>query len=189
HDPDSTDPSTPVDVDLRHPGIAAILAWLWPGAGHLYQRRYGKALLFMTCIMGLYVWGLAIGDGQVVYAAFPNTDGGIMQALRSQEMRYPFFLQMGVGLPVFPALVQAYRVSHDLPPLFGNEFLAPPRGPIQEQRHDALAMRHEKLKSFFELGTLFTMIAGILNVFAIYDARYGPAYPPPTASAQPPTRK
>ena len=28
---------------LRNPAVAAILAWLLPGAGHLYQRRYFKA--------------------------------------------------------------------------------------------------------------------------------------------------
>jgi hypothetical protein len=44
-----------------------------------------------------------------------------------------------------------------------------------------------KMGAFFELGTVFTLIAGLLNVLAIYDAWGGPvgaiASPPPAPSA------
>ena len=43
-----------LEINLREPAVAAILAWLIPGAGHLYQRRTGKGLLFMICILGIY---------------------------------------------------------------------------------------------------------------------------------------
>mgnify|MGYP001765665878 CR=1 FL=1 len=39
------DPVDKIEIDLRQPTVAAILAWLIPGAGHLYQRRYFKAAL------------------------------------------------------------------------------------------------------------------------------------------------
>ncbi len=166
-----------VPVDLKNRCWAAILAWLWPGAGHLYQRRTGKGILFMTCILGIYFWGLAMGEGQVVYASFPSASGGFFRSLRSPEMRYPFLLQIGVGGPSLPAVVQGLLAKNNLPPLFGSTFMAPPRGQLAEQVHDELAVRHEMLKGYFELGTLYTMIAGILNFFAIYDAYYGPAFP------------
>ena len=38
----------PVDVDLKDPAVAAVAAWLWPGAGHIYQRRYHKGILYMA---------------------------------------------------------------------------------------------------------------------------------------------
>ncbi|MEM7313216.1 MAG: DUF6677 family protein, partial [Planctomycetota bacterium] len=60
----------PVEVDLKNRPLAAFLAWLWPGAGHVYQGRYGKGMLFMVCILVTYFWGLALGDGHVVYASF-----------------------------------------------------------------------------------------------------------------------
>ena len=41
-------------IDLRSPYLAALLAWLCPGAGHLYQRRYGKGVLFLVCILSTY---------------------------------------------------------------------------------------------------------------------------------------
>ncbi len=31
-----------IEVDLRNPVVAALWAWIWPGAGHIYQRRYVK---------------------------------------------------------------------------------------------------------------------------------------------------
>ena len=39
-----------------------------------------------------------------------------------------------------------------------------------------LNQAHRALGSRFELGVVYTMIAGLLNVLAIFDALYGPAY-------------
>jgi hypothetical protein len=35
------------------------------------------------------------------------------------------------------------------------------------------------LHRFFELGTVFTMVGGLLNILAMYDAWGGPVAPPP----------
>jgi hypothetical protein len=35
------------------------------------------------------------------------------------------------------------------------------------------------LGRFFEIGTLYTMLAGMLNVLVIYDAWSGPMHPTP----------
>lgn len=156
-----------VEVDLKNPAIAALLAWLWPGAGHLYQRRTAKGLLFMICILVTYFWGLAMGRGHVVYASFTRPD-----------VRYPFFLQIGVGLPAFPAIAQ--RVAADGGRrIFNSSFMAPPRPPLHEQQHDELAVWHQQLGFYFELGTLYTMIAGLLNFLVIYDAFAGPVFSDP----------
>ena len=56
----TTEPA--LEIDLRDPWLAGLLAWLVPGAGHLYQRRTGKGLLFMICILSTYFFGLALGD-------------------------------------------------------------------------------------------------------------------------------
>ena len=60
----------PVEIDLRNPALAALLAWLWPGAGHLYQRRNIKGVLFMVCVLATYFFGLVLGEGHVVYASW-----------------------------------------------------------------------------------------------------------------------
>src|SRR3954471_17774396 len=55
-----------VSIDLRDPWLAAFLAWLVPGLGHMYQRRWGKGGLFMTCILATFFYGLWLGGGRVV---------------------------------------------------------------------------------------------------------------------------
>ncbi len=153
-----------VEVDLRNAGLAAFLAWLWPGAGHLYQRRYAKGILFMVVVLGMFFFGLLIGEGHVVYASWTKTD-----------RRWQYLCQLGAGLPALPALVQARRVFRvpKQPPLW-NGFMAPPEQPVRPEAADQLAGWHERLSYRFELGTLYTMIAGLLNVLAIYDAYAGP---------------
>lgn len=43
-------------------------------------------------------------------------------------------------------------------------------------RGSSLDVAHRQLGSRFELGVVYTMIAGLLNVLAIFDAVHGPAY-------------
>ena len=40
-------------------------------------------------------------------------------------------------------------------------------------------MWHEHYGSYFDLGTVFTMVAGLLNVLVIFDAWGGPMAPEP----------
>lgn len=161
---DSTaqDAGDQIQVQLRQPGWAALWAWLWPGAGHFYQGRYAKGTLFMVCILTTYFFGLAIGGGHVVYASW--TEG---------DKRWQYFCQLGVGIPAFPAILQARRANSGDDSLFGG-LMAPPQGPVLLNAEDELARWHHDYHFFFELGTLYTMIAGLLNVLAVYDAWGGP---------------
>ena len=164
-------------IDLRNPYIAGFLAWLWPGAGHLYQRRYGKGLLFMACILSLFLFGVILGQGRVVYAMHPPDQlrppprGGGFSALTSRLASIaplPYWLQVGTGLPAMPAVVQRMRVSKKQQPLW-NGFMAPPNSTPELDRWQ----REGNQK--YDMGVLYTMIAGILNFFAIWDACAGPA--------------
>ena len=159
-------------VNLKDRHLAAFFAWLVPGAGHLYQARTGKGLLLMVCILGTFFFGLYLGQGRVVYAS-----------MRLQDRRLPYFCQIAVGVPALPALIQAERVRRGRKPLWGG-FMAPPRLDQPEVAKDVsgnlvrhpneLAHWHYDLHSYFELGTVYTMIAGLLNILAIYDAWAGP---------------
>lgn len=160
-----------IEIDLRQPTVAAIWAWLIPGAGHIYQRRYAKGLLFMACILGTYFFGLTLGGGHVVYASF-----------RKGDIRWQYICQAGVGAAALPALVQSYR-NH--PPDQPSPWMAPPADPRPEDR-DELAIWHERYHAYFELGTLYTMVAGLLNVLAIYDAYAGPLAPDDEQDRPPP---
>jgi hypothetical protein len=193
-------------VDLRDPYWAAILAWLWPGAGHLYQRRYAKGWLFMVCILGTFIFGMSLGRGRVVYAS-----------TRKNDFRWQYLMQLGTGIPALPALAQAYktkgggdpwfplayrypqgymdrsgtfrsleiipdidafRKESDRPPIVDGLY-APPAGPVEEQNNDVLGMWHLECKQRYDIGTLFCIVAGLLNLLVVYDAFAGPSILPP----------
>ncbi|MEM9411177.1 MAG: DUF6677 family protein, partial [Planctomycetota bacterium] len=96
-----------VVVELRDPYWAAFLAWLWPGAGHFYQRRYGKGFLFMICILGTFFYGMGLGRGRVVYASFKPGD-----------FRWQYVCQIGAGAVALPAIPQAYVTRDGGDPFF-----------------------------------------------------------------------
>ncbi len=166
-------------IDLRDPLVAAVLAWLIPGLGHLYQRRFAKAALYFLCIMTLFGYGLAMGSlpeegwyGRVVYYSW-----------RPGDKRLFYICQVGAGLVALPALVQAHRMANDRRVWFSG-FQAPPRHPNDPVRADDpnrdQPTPHElysRLPRYFELGTVYTAIAGLLNILAIYDAWGGPVPP------------
>ncbi|GAA4432877.1 DUF6677 family protein [Bremerella cremea] len=168
------DPYAPIPVDLKNPTTAAILAWLVPGAGHLYQGRRGKGILFLVCILSIYFLGLSMGGGRVVYAKWDNT-----------EKRLPLFCQLGVGLPAMPALIQSALIRQKMDPIEinGVRFMAPPAD-VSE-----MADLHRTYGYLFEMGTLYTMIAGLLNVLAIYDAGAGPVWMIPDSEKKKRSRK
>ncbi|MBK9240630.1 MAG: hypothetical protein IPL75_10290 [Acidobacteria bacterium] len=41
--------------------LTCVLAWVFPGAGHMLQGQAGKALVFGTMLLPMYVLGLAFG--------------------------------------------------------------------------------------------------------------------------------
>ena len=91
----------PIVVNLGNPYLAAVLAWLIPGAGHFYQRRFAKGLLFMFCVLATYFVGLGLGHGRVVYASYRPNDF---------RWQYPLF-QVHCGIVALPAIAQAYKTK------------------------------------------------------------------------------
>jgi hypothetical protein len=188
-DAKTSDDST-VEIDLKDRRLAAFLAWLIPGAGHIYQGRTGKGILFFVCILGTFFYGLYIGNGRVVYASTAPVFS------RQFLDRWQFICQVGVGLPVLPAVVQRERLRNNKPPLFGDNFMRPPYGPNDKpsdffesedqsdpdrivKSPDELSKWNYDYGEYFEIGTVFTVIAGLLNILAIYDAYGGPLIIPP----------
>lgn len=53
----------------------------------------------------------------------------------------------------------------------------PPPGMLDRTPADQLSLWHKQLGRFFEIGTLYTMLAGMLNVLVVYDAFSGPMHP------------
>jgi hypothetical protein len=161
----------PLEIELREPWLAALLAWLIPGLGHLYQGRTAKGLLFFICVMGTFVFGLWIGGSRVVYASSPG----------DEPWRWQYYCQAGVGLPAMPALLQKGREGREHP-IFGTFMAQPKDSPTdwQDPSGNVTTQPNELAKwtidghPRFELGTVYTVIAGLLNVLVICDAYGGP---------------
>ena len=83
-------------VDLKNRHLAAFLAWLVPGLGHLYQGRRGKAALYATTILGLFFVGLVLGDWKIAYWRWTTP-------MRDPEnFRASYLCQFWVGLAALP---------------------------------------------------------------------------------------
>lgn len=180
-------------IDLRNPALAALLSWLLPGLGQCYQGRSLKGGLFMGSLLAAVVLGLWLGGGRVVYASW-----------RPGETRLAFLGQAGIGALAIPALLQSARLHGPArqpwlaspwfaPPLKAGQLVTPvyaagvlaretglglnafgDQPPLRQCRFDQLSAWHARLGRFFEIGTLYTVLAGMLNLLVVYDAWAGP---------------
>jgi hypothetical protein len=163
-------------VDLKIRPLAALLAWAVPGLGHIYQGRYAKAGIFFICIASTWICGFLIGGNNVVYASFQPGD-----------TRWQYCLQAGVGLAALPAFIQYKHMNNytdnggrtqiDYKPKWRG-YMAPPWRPVQEKDADQVAAWYAVYGAGYEMGTWYTVIAGLLNILVIYDAYGGPLSTP-----------
>jgi hypothetical protein len=149
-------------VLLRNPYTAAFLAWLCPGLGHFYQGRTGKGWLYAICILSLYYLGFAMGEGKIVYWRW------VSPFHNPEQFSIYYIGQFFAGLPALPALIQGTLEHLGMSPILWG-FMKPPDPNV-------LNALHPRLGKLVEVGTIYTTIAGLLNVLAIYDAFEGPAY-------------
>ena len=94
---------------------AVILAWLLPGAGHLYLRRTGKGLIFLGAIGALFVLGLAM-------------DSRLQMAVGLDDILASLFslAQMAIGVPYLVARMMGFEAGQVTSVTFeyGNTFTA-----------------------------------------------------------------
>lgn len=99
-------------INLKNPNLAAVLAFLIPGAGHWYQGRCFKAVIYFVCVLGTFCWGQAMAEWKGVYFRWQDLEG--KDRFRTRDRTIGYLSQVLVGLPSLPALVQWKRYStHD----------------------------------------------------------------------------
>jgi len=158
-----------IDIDLRNPFVAGLLAWLVPGLGHYYQRRYHKALLFFLCIMPTFIAGCALASSSEVGIA-----RNVYWSWRPAEWRLWWLVQAPLGIAAVPSAIQAWQINSGQAPMLGK-FMAPPRLD-RGDKSGVLPVRNEIWQQMphYELGTYLTVIAGLMNLLVIFDAVDGP---------------
>lgn len=133
--------------------VAGILAWLWPGLGHISLRQRKRGLLVMFGVLFLFVSGVLIGGVDVV---------------DRKEDRLWFWAQALCGPIAFAAdfanqnLLKTGHVGEILVPGHRdrNGVMIPPAS-------DKKSLGHVN-----EIGTLYAALAGLMNLVAILDALY-----------------
>ena len=180
--------------------VAAVLSYLVPGLGQVVQGRVGKGVLFFVCLYGLFFYGMALGQQQNVWlppsaANAPLADipvlgqwGGVPRAVYN---RLQFLGQFWIGAAAWPAVYQYATFDPAADP-------EQPRGPaplfghyMQYPTEDVLNTLQRNADKEWDLGWVYTVIAGALNVLVIFDALAGPVVrddrpadaPPPPAAA------
>jgi uncharacterized protein DUF6677 len=160
--------SPPTVPPTYHP-LPALLSYLVPGLGQVYQGRVGKGILFFVCIYGLFFYGMALGHWKNVYipdTAKFNNPLGLSPTYANLYNRPQFLGQFWVGIVAWPAIIQ-YN-TQEPSPLLGHLERTPP-----ETELNLLQTNGDKT---WDLGWVYTVIAGVLNIMVIYDALTGPAF-------------
>jgi hypothetical protein len=149
-----------------------VLSFIIPGLGQIYQGRIGKGLLFMVSLLGMFTLGQAMGNWQNVYIIKGPPGAGAPGALRTLNVfggRWQYAGQFWIGAAAWPAIWQVFR-EPDPPgvaPSFWREFQKEP----DENKVNEFLVNSDKTP---DLGWVYTVIAGMLNLLVMYDAYAGP---------------
>ncbi len=157
--------------------LAGVLSYLVPGLGQISQGRTGKGLLFMVCLLSLFHVGEAMGNWQNVYVPHELPDRGVVRRgnpiFNMVNQRWHIGGQIWIGVAAWPAIWQFYGgpvPSMEASPFWHNY----QRQPDETQVNEFL-ISSDKTP---DVGWIYTVIAGMLNILVIYDAYAGPAYGP-----------
>jgi len=179
-----------------HSAWAGFLSYLVPGLGQIYQGRVGKGLLFMVCLYGMFFYGMYLGSWSNVY--LPDTVDlnpppvHAPRVLGNLYNHLQFLGQFWIGAAAWPAIIQydLYNPREERGPLFGTFERTPFESRAQAgsepnvYRHEAPAdWKGATLNELqtngdktWDLGWVYTVIAGVMNILVIYDAFAGPAF-------------
>ena len=163
--------------------FAAFLGFLIPGLGQVYQGRTGKGLLFFFGLYGLFFYGMWMGKWKNVWLPdvadqppLTLNDSPFEGVPSSLYYRPQYLGQFWIGIAAWPAAVQ-YR-AFDKDNKQGIAVLRTfQRTPDEAELNDLQRNGNKR----WDLGWVYTVIAGVLNLLVMYDAFAGPMFrdPPP----------
>jgi hypothetical protein len=160
--------------------LAAFLSYLVPGLGQIYQKRYGKGVLFMVSLLGMFMLGQAMGQWQNVYVPREGeVQRGRGNLVSSLVLRWHYAGQFWIGVAAWPALWHYFGTP--VPAEEANRFVHKYQRAPEETELNKFLVDNDKTP---DLGWVYTVVAGMLNILVMYDAYAGPiflAVPKPAA--------
>lgn len=88
--------------------VACLLAWLVPGAGHLYLGRRGKGLVFLLCLLAMFVLGLAM-EARLQSNAGLEDPLGMLRSAAQTALGLPWLLARLLGLGAGQVTAPSYE--------------------------------------------------------------------------------
>lgn len=91
-----TEPGSPSTSQVEpqaavgNPVVAVMLAWLIPGLGHVFLKRWVRGLCFLLLVLTCIGVGCALGGN--LYRVVPDQPLSILATLGSMGMGLPYFL-------------------------------------------------------------------------------------------------
>jgi hypothetical protein len=165
--------------------LAGFLSYLVPGLGQICQGRFSKGLFFLVSLYGLFFTGMYLGDWKNVHipdTARNNPPWNGLPFLGNIYNRPQFAGQFWIGIAAWPAI---WQYNHGpMPSALTSPFWhyfeqTPPEhpgdAPPDWEGKTLIELQNEGDKTW-DLGWVYTVIAGVLNVLVIYDAFAGPAF-------------
>lgn len=138
---------TPEDLPAFHP-LAALAAIAFPGAGHFVRGERARAACIAAGVLSLFFTGLFVGG---------------IDSVDSREDRLWFFGQALVGPIAFG--VDRVHQSH-------FKVLDPDTRRLRSANPDENPKNTKSLGKMNEIGTLFSTVAGMMNLIVILDAAF-----------------
>ncbi len=150
------------------PFLAGILAWLIPGAGHVYIKRTLRGIIICICINGLFWTGVAFGG---IFTVEP------------MQQRWWFTAQMCTGVSGAAAWYRQEQYRQAITEQFDDPQLRTPTPPPWTRQDDRLpekwwytykeALVKDGISLNYPSDTVartYAGIAGMLNLMCIFDA-------------------
>jgi len=191
-------PARPANAPpIQYHWLAGVLSYLVPGLGQIYQGRVAKGVLFLVAIYGMFFYGMYLGSWSNVY--LPAIAKEEKDGYENNPMHLPLFLanlynrpqfagQFWMGIATWPALVQynSYDDDKDAHPWLGEYQRTPRENRISPTRPRGQTLNEMQTNGdkTWDVGWVFTVIAGVLNIMVIYDAVAGPALRNPNAARE-----
>jgi hypothetical protein len=111
--PSEVQAERPVVIDMSRAVPACVLAWLVPGAGHLFLGRRGKAATFFLCLLSMFALGLA-WDARLQMQMTLEDPLALLRSVAQMAIGAPYFVARAIGAGLGPVT----SVTHE----YGNTF-------------------------------------------------------------------
>lgn len=164
--PNTTETPPPIKYDF----LGAILSYMVPGLGQITQGRVGKGLLFMVSLYSLFFYGWILGSKKNVYLPDYNREVNSIVGRVTADLyaRSQFVGQFPIGMVAWPAIYQYVTSVRG-----GN---VDPEATMATPTLDQINDLQRNGDKTWDLGWVYTVIAGFLNILVIYDALAGAAF-------------